>query len=74
MLLLLGEWTISFLKNHPDEIKQPTWQNIKTDHANLNLEPLVDCFGNLKQTTHDVLASNLLNYNETNVLEKVATK
>ena len=74
MLLLLAEWTISFLKHHPDEIKQPTWQSIKTDHANLNLEALVDYFRNLKQITNDVLASNLLNYNETNLLEKFATK
>ena len=43
-------------------------------HTDWNSKTFVNYYGNLKQVMQDVLACNLLNYNETNLLDKVETK
>lgn len=63
-----GKWWISnFLARHKDKLTTRAAQNIKKVRAAKTVDEFTIYFANLKDTLKDIPASNILNYDETNL-------
>lgn len=62
-------WLDNFLSRHSSELTVRSTQNIKKHRAEKGLEDFMEYFRNLEQTLQDVLPSNILNFDETNLTD-----
>lgn len=60
-------WVDNFLTRHAADLSIRSTQNIKTARAEKGVEEFITYFANLEKTLQDVPASNILNFDETNL-------
>lgn len=63
-----NDWYISFLKRHT-VLSSRLSENIKRSRASVSKETIFNYFGNLKESTKDVQAQFIINYDETNLTD-----
>ena len=64
----------SFLRRHHDKTAQRMCQNIKRSRASVSPEIIHEYFDNVKLSLIDVEASNIINYDETNLSDDPGSK
>lgn len=62
------DWALSFLKRHKHVLTQRMCQNIKAKRAKTSREDIEQYFANLTETLAGVPDGNVLNYDETNLV------
>lgn len=65
---------MSFLNRNKDKVSQRLATNINRNRATLTEEEFASYFQELLETTKDVPASNIFNYDETNVVDNTGKK
>lgn len=63
------DWIYSLLNRHKDSVSQRVAANIKKVRADVSRDILIEYFNNLAVTLDDVPASNIYNYDETNLMD-----
>ena len=68
------EWVTTFMKRQEQTLSQRICQNIKRSRAAVTPEIVNDYFDNLTETLKDIPASNIVNYDETNLADDPGRK
>ena len=63
------DWATSFLKRHKEYLAHRMCQNIKRYRAGVSPEIINEFFDNLQDALKDIPASNIMNYDETNLAD-----
>ncbi len=68
------DWVTNFLKRHRDEIKVRIANNLSQKRAELKPDEVKTFFVNLKKELEGVPATNIINYDETNLKDDIGRK
>lgn len=69
-----NDWVYSLLQRHNDAVVKKVAANIKRSRASVSKQTITEYFNNLRQTLQDIPASNIFNYDETNVQDDPGNK